>query len=498
MSATDHRKLDGAVAGGLAWTAGAKSTTQAITWLSTLIAARLLTRADFGLVNMAGLFGNLTVMLAEFGLGTAVLQMPELSEDVVAQVNTASVLIGALTYGLAVLAAPLVALFFKADQLRLLVIVNSIGLLIMGFQSVPMAMLEKELDYRKVSLVEATQAAVMAVVTVGFALAGFAYWSLVAGPIVGRFGAAILTCWWARPRFRWPRFAEVRAPLRLGIHVAVSRLASAVYLLSDGVIVGRMLGEAALGTYQLALQIASAPADKIGLLIMRVTGPLFARVQKELESVRRYLKIVSEGLALSSFPLLFGLTIVAPEAVRVVLGPEWVSAAGPIRWLALFAGLRSMSTLMTQVLTSQRYTKFAMWVSLMGFGLMPVAFLIAARWGTTAVAATWILLSPVTILPLILKTLRVIKLPSWEYLEALSPAAMGTAAMAAVLLAWRLSGESTHFSPFWNLAMEILAGGGVYAGVLLLFYRDRLNRYVRLIRDLRRGDPEFVTSESQL
>lgn len=92
-------QLDGAVAGGLAWTASAKTATQLITWLSAVIVARLLSPADFGLVSMAGFFANLTNVLAEFGLGSAALQMPELDSDVIAQLNTISVATCTAAYG---------------------------------------------------------------------------------------------------------------------------------------------------------------------------------------------------------------------------------------------------------------------------------------------------------------------------------------------------------------------------------------------------------------
>ena len=495
-TASDHRKLDGAAAGGLAWSAGAKSATQLLTWLSTLIAARLLTRGDFGLVNMAGLFGNLTVMLAEFGLGTAVLQMPELDSEVIGQVNTASVAICTAAYFVAVLVAPLVAAFFKAEQVRMLVIVNSLGLIIMGFQSVPTAILEKELDYRKVSIAEALQSCVTAIMTIVLAVSGFAYWSLVIGPLSGRVLQSFLVSWWARPKFRMPRWKQVEAPIRLGVHVAVGRLASAVYLLSDGVIVGRFLGKDALGTYQLAMTLASAPADKIGLLIMRVTGPLFARVQSDLGLVRRYFKIVSEGLSLTILPLLAGLVIVAPECVDVVLGPKWAPAVGPLRWLAVFAGLRTLNTLVSQVLTSLRHTRFTMWMSIFGFVIMPCALIVASRWGTTAVAASWILLAPITILPLVVRALAVMHLRFAEALNSVMPALGGSAAMIAALLAWRWWGGGMQLSPIFKLAGEIVAGGAIYGGVLLGFYRGRIFRYVDFVRGLRKGKTGLVATET--
>jgi PST family polysaccharide transporter len=492
--AEHSRALDGAVAGGLAWTAGAKSATQLISWLAAIVAARLLSPSDFGLASMAGFFGNVTGVLAEFGIGAAALQMPELSEEAIEQLNTCSVVICSAGYGLAVLAAPLAAAFFKTEKLKMLVIVNCLALFASGFQSVPSALLQKRLDYRRLSMVEAVQALTMALFTVIFAWSGFAYWSLVAGNLGGRVVAAALTYWWMPVKFGLPRWSKVEAALRLGSHVAVSRISSTIYVLSDSMIVGRTLGDAALGAYQWALNVAMAPADKIGQLVMRVTGPLFARVQKDQELTRRYFRIVSEALSLSVFPLMFGLAVVAPEAVQVVLGPKWAGAEGPIRWLAAFMGLRTLGTLVTQVLTSLRYTRFNMWISLLSFVLMPAAFWVASRWGASAVAASWILLSPVTVLPLMVKALRAMKLPSSDYLGVLLPSLLGSTAMAAAVWGLKFWLEPADVRLPLRLALEIAAGGAAYGLFLLAFYRERLKRYARFVTALRGGNAAAALS----
>jgi O-antigen/teichoic acid export membrane protein len=486
--------LDAAAAGGLAWTAGAKSATQLITWLSAFVTARLLSPSDFGLVNMAAFFTVFTNVVAEFGIGAAVLQMPELEGRVVAQLNTASVAMCAMAYGVTVLGAPLIAAFFKSDQLRLLVVLNGLGLLITGFQVVPIGLLQKDLDFRRLSVAEAVQAVLQATVTVGCALSGFAYWSLVAGALAGRFGAAILTYYWKPAPFALPRWKDIDAPMRLGGHVAVSRLAVAAYQMSDGVIVGRRLGAAALGVYQLAMTLASAPTDKIGMLIMRVTGPLFARVQQDAELVRRYFRLVSESLTLTVFPLMFGLAIIAPQAVAM-LGPKWSAAVGPIRWLAVFMGARTLSVLVSQVLTSLRYTRFNMWISLLSSLVMPLAFFVASRWGTAAVAACWVILAPVTILPLIVKLLRVIRMGYWDYLSVLIPALAGSAAMLAAVLAVVVWGGSDNAPAVVKLSVRVGVGGLAYAGFLVLFYREKLNRYVRFLAGLRRGSTAVTATE---
>jgi teichuronic acid exporter len=493
---SEQRNLDTAFIGGLAWTTGAKLLTQFLSWGSVLVLARLLSLSDFGIVEMAGLFVGLTNILAEFGIGTAVLQMHELDRRRLAQLNTASVALCALGYGCLVLAAPLAVSFFRSAPLRLLVIVNGLCLVITGFQSVPVGLLQKDLDYRRLSVVEAGQSFAQALVAIAFAVRGMGYWSLVAGVLTGKLLAAIMTLYWKPVGFAIPRWKEIEAPLRLGWHVAVSRLAWAAYNASDTVVVGRMLGDSVLGSYRIALNLASAPAEKIGTLIMRVTGPLFAKVQKNDEAVRRYFKIFSEALSMSILPLMFGLAVVAPEAVKVILGSKWEGAIAPLRWLALFFGARVLCALAQQVLTSLRYTRFIMWISVISFLVMPIGFYFASRQGAGAVAATWVILAPVTVFPGIVKLLRVIRLPFREYLDVLIPSLAGSAGMLAAVLATRLWLLSSDARPLVNLAIMVSIGGAVYVGVLLTCYRERVIRYIRFLRGLRKGSGGLVTVES--
>src|SRR5579859_3515711 len=117
----ERQNLDRAFVGGVAWTAGAKWLSQLVSWPSVVIAARLLSPADFGIVEMAGFYFAVTNVMAEFGIGTAVLQMRELDEVVVAQLNTIAMLSGIVAFGVSLLASPLIAAFFRTPQLTLLI-----------------------------------------------------------------------------------------------------------------------------------------------------------------------------------------------------------------------------------------------------------------------------------------------------------------------------------------------------------------------------------------
>src|ERR1019366_10013922 len=112
----DRRSLDTKFAGGLAWTAGAKWATQILTWASVLAVARLLSPADFGVGAIAGIFLGLTNVLAEFGIGTAVLHMPELDRRTLGQLHLFSLFLCAGIFTVSVAAAPGLAWFFRSDH----------------------------------------------------------------------------------------------------------------------------------------------------------------------------------------------------------------------------------------------------------------------------------------------------------------------------------------------------------------------------------------------
>jgi PST family polysaccharide transporter len=454
----EQRKLDARFAGGLAWTAGAKSATQVITWASTLAVARILFPADVGISAIAGIYTTITNVLAEFGVGTAVLHMPELTRKALGQLHLFSFLLCSSIFCVSILAAPLMAVFFRSDHV-LFFAVNNIAFLFTGIQAVPLGLLQRDMDYRRLSLVEATSALTQAVVTVAAALLGWRYWSFTAGGGAGLLVATAMVSYWKPVPFAWPHWADIRKPVEMGRHVAISRVTASACGMADSIVVGRILGESALGSYRMAMNLASAPAEKVSMLVMRTASPLFANV-----------------------------VIVAPQAVPVLLGPRWTDATILLQWLGLFMIVRVLGVLAEQVLVSQRMTRLTMRLSLVNFAVMILAFYTAARWkGAPGVAASWILLSPLTILPLLVILFRKIELPVRDYAGALLPAVAGSAVMCLALLGMNrwLSGESWPVQV--RLGVQIVTGGAVYAGFILCFFRSRVSRYRNFLANLKKG-----------
>jgi O-antigen/teichoic acid export membrane protein len=322
-------------------------------------------------------------------------------------------------------------------------------------------------------------------VTVITAWYGWGYWALFAGNNTGKIVAMIVLCCWKHVPFSWPRWSDIRKPVEMGRHIAVGRVASTAYSFADTAVITRTMGEAAVGIYYQAMNVAAAPAEKISALIMRAATPLFANVMDDLAQARRYYLIIVEVLSLSIMPLMTGLVIVAPQAISLTIGDKWLAATRPLQWLGAFMIMRVLGTLAEQVLVSQRLTRFTMRMSILNFVVMPLAFIVAVRWnGPSGVAAAWILLSPVTIVPLLVILLIKIKLPFRDFAMALVPAVTGATVMCLAVLGMnRILPLSLPMAV--RLAAEIVVGGVVYGGFILGFFRARVQRYVNFISSLR-------------
>jgi len=118
---------------------------------------------------------------------------------------------------------------------------------------------------------------------------------------------------------------------------------------------------------------------------------------------------------------------------------------------------------------------------------MPIAFVVGARWfGISGVAAGWLVLSPLTIVPLVLVLLRTIHLAYSQYFAALLPTLTGSAAMCVALLALRQWGFPALWTPTTMLAVQVVVGAAVYAAILMVFFRGKLVRYVNFLSSLRK------------
>ncbi len=486
LTAESTRLMDRSLAHSLAWRAGADWFSQILSWSSFLIVVRLLTPADFGIVAMAMVLWAYLRYLGEFGIPQTIVTLRDLTEDELAQLNTVALLLGLGCFGLAsVLAYPLAA-FFKTPQLVLVVVVTCSGLVPLGFRAVSEGLLNRDMRFRTLSLLDATTSIIAATATLVMAFLGFRYWSLVLGNLAGYAAQSVLTVA-ARPhRFAFPRLSTLRRPLVFGWHILVSVVASSAYERLDNVTAGRVLGQAALGVYGMAWNLANVPMEKLTTLVTTTIPTYFAAVQNDPAALRRYLRTLTETLAMTTFPATIGLALVARDLIPLALGPKWNGVVVPLEILSVYVTFRSVVALLGKLLTAVGNPRFVMWNDLAALIILPTGFYIGSHWGTQGIAWGWVVAYPFVALPLYWRTFKTIEMPVRDYLRALRPALHGTMAMvlAVTLLKWALLAQAPLLL---RLVLEIATGAAAYIATLLLLHRERVMTFLRAAWNFRQA-----------
>jgi O-antigen/teichoic acid export membrane protein len=469
----DIRGIDRSLMRGIAWTGMAKWSTQLVTWSATVVLARLLTPAAFGIVSMATLYLGFVALFNEMGIGAAVVNMRDLTPAEIRQIHTASVGLGLAGFIVACAMAVPIGLIFHAKEVPPVIAVLGLSFIVNAFKTVPVALLQREFRFKFLAFNEGCQAVVMASGEVVLALMGFGYWSLVIGELLGLAAAAGLAIAGRPLAFAVPRFSKLKRVTRFTLHLLGGRILWYVYSNADFAVVGRVIGKEALGIYQIAWNFSNMPLRKITELITRVTPSAFAAVQRDKVLLRRYLLNITEGLSLVTFPLCVGITLVADDFVKLALGPQWIDAIVPLRLLSVYISMRTIQTIIPQVVIALGDTRFLLHNGILAIVVMPAAFVIGTHWGLAGVGWAWMIAYPIVAAPMYVKLYRMIDLRAGPYLRSIWPATSAALLMSLVVLLVRVF-LPADLAIAARLAAQVVAGGLIYAGTIWFLHRGRV------------------------
>src|SRR5206468_913675 len=167
--------LDRTIVHGMTWTAGIKLATIAVSWTCTIMLARILSPQDYGIFAMATVYVGLTSMVTDFGLGAAIVALPDLSDKLAAQLHTAAAIVGGAAFTISCIAAVPVSRFFRTPNLAPVIVVLSTVLIFDSLRMVPTARLGRQLRLKDLALLDGGRAFIALVLAVPMALLGARY-----------------------------------------------------------------------------------------------------------------------------------------------------------------------------------------------------------------------------------------------------------------------------------------------------------------------------------
>ena len=322
--------------------------------------------------------------------------------------------------------------------------------------------------------------------TIGCALKGFSYWSLVAGQlallIVGNILSWLATGW--RPSL--PRkFPAVWNDVHFGANITLSNLATFVTTSADNMIVGLATGKVALGLYDRSYNLVVRPIGQLMSPVNRIAIPLLSRLVDEPEKYRSaFLQMMRTATILLLPAMLVGISN-GTTVVSILLGPRWPEAAPIFSWLCVGGLTSGIYSSGFWLLISQDRTRELRHITFLAAVINVASFLVGAIWGVLGVAIAASLNFVFLTTPLmLLGATRSGPVRPRDLLHFGAPFVFAGASAYAVLV---LGLRSAPLQGPLRLAVVILVSYALVAGLCLVSAENRrlLGRVTQLLRDLR-------------
>ena len=323
------------MAAGAAWTVLFRFVDRSLSIVSTVVLARLLVPADFGLIAMAMSVIVILDLLGAFGLDTALIQRSDAGREHYDTLWTFNVIFGLGTALLLVLLASPAAWLYRDPRLVPVMLVLALARAIQGFENPGVVSFRKDMQFdQEFKYLLAKRVATTAFVTIPLAFVLRSYWALLAGTLAGTCIAVALS-YALHPYRPRPSLKALGQLMAFSKWLFLTSFLEFLYARMSDLIVGRWAGADALGSLTIAREVARVPTRELAMSVNRAVFPGYVKLAADRALLRRgYLRATSV-LLLVVVPAGIGLSLLAEPLVLIFLGEKWKHVAPLIEILSL-------------------------------------------------------------------------------------------------------------------------------------------------------------------
>lgn len=366
----------------------------AATFVSQIVLARLLGPEQFGLFGYAFLTVTLLSVVVEMGLQNALVQAPELDQEIVAVACGRLLLAGAVAATVVFLLADLIAAqVFAAPKAAPLLRAMAPTLVVGAATAAATAMLVRDIEFKVIQLAAlGSYVTGYLVVGIAAALMGLGVWSLVIAWHVQTITACVILV------AKSPRPLTPANPLRrlrvanFGLVVMATHITNWIIDNGPHTAIGRWLGASTLGMYTVANNLVKVPADHLVRNVQTVLHTLASRAQDNDAGLRRAYLTVLCGVGVLAFPTFTFVAVMAEPVVATLLGQKWLAATTVLVPLSLAMGLHAIEAMAGPTLSGRGQPLVELQVKIVMLVLMLAVLVVTARislaavgWGVAAV-----------------------------------------------------------------------------------------------------------------
>jgi O-antigen/teichoic acid export membrane protein len=383
----------------LLWSFAERYASLVITIGSTMLLSRLLTPTQVGIYSLCAAITTVAGILRDFGVSEYLIQEKDLHRDKIrAAFGVALIIAWSIALLIFCIREP-AARFYGEPGVAQVLGVLVLHFLILPITSPAFALMNREMAFRNIFMLQLICNATQALVSVVLAYRGHGYMALAWGPIANvAMQSAILT--WMRPAhsFVMPGLKEARTVLRFGSMFVASRVIEVLARNVHEPIIAKKFDFAAVGLFSRAWGLIDLFHNNVAAAVVRVATPAFAAEHRAGGALADSFARATTIFTCISWPFFALVALTAEEIIRLMFGTQWLAAAPLASILALTAIPTGLYALVPQMMSATGHVKRRLQVTLWSAPLHIGGVFVASHFGLRAVAAVWLFSNMITLL----------------------------------------------------------------------------------------------------
>ncbi|WP_315548371.1 lipopolysaccharide biosynthesis protein [Prevotella koreensis] len=339
---------------GLFWGAMNNTVQQLLGVAFGIVTLRLLSPQDNGMMAIIAVFSQVATVLQDSGFRSALVNIKEPSHRDYNAVFWFNIIVAVIMYFVLFFTAPLIADYYHTPELTWFSRYAFLSIILAGFNTAQSAWLFKNLRAKQQAKAAMTAVLLSGIVCIVMAWQGYAYWSLATQGLVF-IGVYMLMNWhyspW-RPSFSF-YFRPIRSMFRFSVKMLLTTIVERVNVNIMNILLGRYFSKHDVGIYNTAYNWSQKGSSLVQGMVAQVAQPVFSDLQDDRERQLRVLRKMMRFAAFVSFPLMFGLSLVAEEFIVVAITTKWLGSAMLLRVLSIAAAFSPLSTVLSQYIVSR-------------------------------------------------------------------------------------------------------------------------------------------------
>jgi len=460
------------------WVALSKTTQIALQLISITVLTRLLSPDQYGLMAMATVVTNFTLIIRDLGTAAAIIQRKELDQTIKSTIFWLNIAMGSGIALLVAFTSPLIAALFNEQALIPVLLWLALSFPIASLGTAQQALLERESHFKKVANIEIFASAMALLLALLMAYQGFGVYSLV--------GQTLLNCClstlflWRSTHWR-PSciFAKEQLLQLLSFsgNLTTFNLINYFSRNADAMIIGHYFAAAVLGAYSLAYRVMLFPLQSLTFVVSRSLYPLMSRKKEDVTEVKAmYVKVLTLIASITA-PMMAGLVVMREPFVAIVFGEKWTLVPSILLWLAPTGFIQSIVSTTGSVFMANDKTHLLMRLGIFSAILQVGAFVIGAQFNVQTLAMLYCIANLINALPALYFTMQTLSGSLKELKECLI-APMVSAAIMLVALFMVMHNKLIYMDASYpgTFAGHIVFGALIYILSYRLLFSQSLNK----------------------